>query len=233
MSECFKGIALFTPGGDLVYSIDSTKQERWHLQLCVKLQELLHLPEPPHFLVPSYTATIDRCLNGQTQKLETWAEVYPAVQRHRTLLEAIFGVNDLLWHKALCLEENFHPFLIDSYRQSFPQLWQSHDLIFPYDNSTQAVAASYNLDSHYILTLFVSGNSTNTKETLKIIHQLLEENFSSNYKLKVVDISKHPEQAEIHNISATPTLLRIWPQPVRRVVGALEDTQKVLKIITA
>ncbi|WP_239651521.1 hypothetical protein [Neosynechococcus sphagnicola] len=45
----FKGIALFTPGGDLIYGIDVSKQSRWHLHLCTALQELLGLTEPPHF----------------------------------------------------------------------------------------------------------------------------------------------------------------------------------------
>ena len=56
----FKGIALFTPGGDVVYCIDPKKQNRWHVQLCGLLQYLLNLPELPHFLVPSYAATLDR-----------------------------------------------------------------------------------------------------------------------------------------------------------------------------
>ncbi len=231
MNEFFKGIALFTPGGDLVYCIDSTKRERWHLNLCIKLQELLNLPEPPHFLVPFYTATIDRGLNAQTQELQTWAEVYPAVKRHRTLLEAIFGVYDLKWHQVPWQQENSHPLLIESYRQNFPQLWESHDLIVPYN--WNPIPEAILVDFNYVLTLFVCGNSTKTKETLKIIHQLLEENFPTNYKLKVVDISKQPEEAERHHIWATPTLIRVWPQPRCRVVGALEDTQKVLKIITA
>ncbi|MFM6041706.1 MAG: circadian clock protein KaiB, partial [Dolichospermum sp.] len=39
--QLFKGIALFTPGGDLIYCIDPSKQGRWHLNLCAALREIL------------------------------------------------------------------------------------------------------------------------------------------------------------------------------------------------
>ena len=231
MSESFKGIALFTPGGDLVYCLDPTKQEHWHLHLCVRLQEVLNLPEPPHFLVPAYTATVDRGWHPQKEQLETWAEVYPAVQRHCLLLEALFDVPHLQWQRASWREETCNPLLIETYRQDFPQLWQRHDLILPYHWSpTVELPATH---SFYSFNLFVAGHSINTRQTLKVIHELLETNLSSNYTLKVVDISKHPEQAETNNITATPTLIRISPQPIKRVVGALEDTERVLKIIMA
>ena len=48
----------------------------------------------------------------------------------------------------------------------------------------------------------------------------------------MIEISKHPEMAETHHVSATPTLLRVWPQPVRRIVGELSDVSRVLQLIT-
>ena len=83
--QLFKGIALFTPGGDLIYCIDSSKQGRWHLNLCAALQEILDLPEPPHFLVPCYTATIDHWLNPQTQKVQVL--FLERLQNFQTLLD--------------------------------------------------------------------------------------------------------------------------------------------------
>ena len=46
LPDFYKGIVLFTPGGDIIYTIDPNKQERWHLHLCLGLQEILGLPEP-------------------------------------------------------------------------------------------------------------------------------------------------------------------------------------------
>ena len=84
--QFFKGIALFTPGGDLIYCLDTEKKSRWHTHLCGALQGMLGLSESPHFLIPSYTATVDKWLEPRTQKLRVSAEAYPAVLKYQTLL---------------------------------------------------------------------------------------------------------------------------------------------------
>jgi circadian clock protein KaiB len=50
--------------------------------------------------------------------------------------------------------------------------------------------------------------------------------------LKVVDIYKHPEQAEADQVAATPTLVKVWPKPVRRIAGNLEDAAKILQMLS-
>jgi circadian clock protein KaiB len=62
------------------------------------------------------------------------------------------------------------------------------------------------------LRLFVSGNSALTERTLQRLHQLLEKSLGPPYTLKVVDVFKHPEQAEADQISATPPLIKVWPK---------------------
>ncbi len=247
-SKLFKGIALFTPGGDLVYCIDPEKRSRWHLQLCTVLQEVLELAEPPHFLVPCYTATIDRWLDPQTQCVQTFAESSPLVLRYQALLNVLFGVDALVWKALPCPEGVCDPLVVESYRQQFPQLWEDHDLVMRFDRTTPrsplvengtlswhpAVSVepvSVEPVSGYVLRLFVSGNSVVTEKILKTLHQVLEQSLQQPYTLKVVDIQKHPEQAEANQITATPTLVKVWPHPVRRIVGDLSDTQKVLHIL--
>ncbi|MEL6494440.1 MAG: circadian clock KaiB family protein, partial [Cyanobacteria bacterium J06623_7] len=66
---------------------------------------------------------------------------------------------------------------------------------------------------------------------LNNLHQLLETGLTSPYTLKVIDIVKNPEQAAVHHIITTPTLVRIAPQPVRRIVGQLDDIPRISKII--
>ena len=252
-SKLFKGIALFTPGGDLVYCIDSEKRSRWHLQLCTVLQEVLELAEPPHFLVPCYTATIDHWLDPQTQCIQTFAESSPLVLRHQALLNVLFGV-DVVWTALPCPEGVCDPLVVESYRQQFPQLWEDHDLVMRFhqaiprsplvENGTLSWYPAASVDavsveavsvepvSGYVLRLFVSGNSVATEKILKILHQVLEQSLQQPYTLKVVDVQKHPEQAEANQITATPTLVKVWPHPVRRIVGDLSDVQKVLHILS-
>ncbi|NES82331.1 MAG: circadian clock protein KaiB [Moorea sp. SIO2B7] len=253
-SQSFKGIALFTPGGDLIYCLDSNKQASWHIQLCIGLQEILVLSEPPYFLIPGYTATVDRWFEPHTHQIKTSAEVYPAVKRYQSLLNVLFATDDLIWDVAPWIEELCNPIILETYRDQFPQLWQDHDLIVRYDptqtlselnlgrtgstftsvaDDKLGILASSELPttSGYVLRLFVSGNSAATEQILKTIYQVLEQGLESPYTLKVIDISQHPEQAEINQVSAAPTLVRIWPEPVRRIVGDLEDVQRVLQII--
>ncbi|MDY7012076.1 MAG: circadian clock KaiB family protein [Cyanobacteriota bacterium] len=236
----FKGIALFTPGGDLIYCIDPAKQTRWHFQLCAALQEILGLTETPHFLVPGYTATVDRWLNPKTEESEIFAEVYPPVQRHQALLNAVFGTENTLWQVAPWQESSCDPMILETYRAQFPQLWEERDLIVNFaEIETLKEARGEEIDFPttptptlgYVLRLFVSGDNQATEQTLRRVHQLLEEGLHSSYTLTTIDIHKHPEQAEFNQVSATPTLMRVFPEPVRRIVGDLKDTQRILQIL--
>jgi circadian clock protein KaiB len=247
-SKLFKGIALFTPGGDLVYCIDPHKQSRWHLQLCSVLQEMLGLAEPPHFLLPCYTATIDRWLDPKTQKVCTSAEACPRVLRYQVLLNAIFAAGDLMWEATPVEQEVCDPIVLASYRKQFPQLWEDHDLVihleraeprqFPEISETRHTALSWLPQSSveqpqgYVLRLFVAGHNAATERTLQNLHQLLEKSLPQPYTLKVVDIYKHPDQAEADQVSATPTLVKVWPKPTRRIAGDLDDAGKILQMLS-
>ncbi len=242
----FKGIALFTPAGDLIYGLNPDKQARWHANLCFYLQELLDLSEPPHFLIPGYTATIDRWFDPQTQQIRTLAELYPPVCQHQDLLNAIFAMPDLRWRVLPWQEETCEPEIIESYRDRFPQLWESHDLLAAYENKPPtpppptlgttyglATPSRHELVASYVLHLFVSGPAPKTEQTLQRIHALLEQSLPHAYTLKVIDITQHPEQAEREQIAATPTLLRVFPPPSRRIVGEFDDPQRILQILAA
>lgn len=87
--------------------------------------------------------------------------------------------------------------------------------------------------NRYVLHLFVSGHTVATERTLQTLHELLERSLGYSYTLRVIDILKHPEKAESYHISATPTLIRVLPLPARRIVGNLEDFDKVLQVLVA
>lgn len=238
--QLFKGIALFTPGGDLIYCIDPNKQSRWHLHLCAALQEILDLPEPPHFLVPCYTATIDKWLDPRTQEVKIFAEAYPPVLRHQALLNAVFETGDLVWQTAPWREELCDPIVLATYRNQFPQLWEDHDLIVLFEKNSLHLRGqqeqysplrSHSETSGYVLRLFVSGHNAATERILQTLHQLLEESLHYPYTLKVIDIFKHPEQAEADQVSATPTIVKVWPRPVRRLVGDLDNIDNILRLL--
>ena len=225
----------------MVYCLDPHKRQRWHAHLCEALQQRLDLSEAPHFLVPGYTATVDRWLDPNTGRLRASAELYPPIRRHRTLLAALFETPARAWQVLPWQETTCDPLLLEGYRDRFPQLWENHHLILPVeapgaiaeekDNSPARTAAEPEPSSGYVLKLFVSGHNRATEKTLQMLHEMLESSLTQPYTLKVIDVLKHPEQAERNHISATPTLLRLWPHPIRRIVGDLEEPQRLLRSI--
>jgi circadian clock protein KaiB len=247
LPQVFKGIALFTPGGDLIYGINSSKQTQWHVHLCHELQKMLNLADSPHFLVPGYTATVERWLDPATHQLQTIAEVYPAVQQYIPLLQALFKLDAKTeWQIAPWQEEHCHRAVIETYKPHFPQLWQRQDLVIRLDPKQSTKLPSKDsgiIQDHlrttviksegYNLRLFISSQNDSAEKTLSNLHQLLEERLTNPYTLKVIDVAKNPEQAIIHRVITTPTLIRVSPGPVKRIVGQLDDISRVLQIISS
>lgn len=246
LPQSFKGIALFTPGGDVVYCIDVHKQNRWHLQLCAVLQEVLELSEPPHFLVPCYAATIDRWLDPQTHQVQTVAEACPLVLQHQAILNALFDLGNWQWNMKSTHEAVCDPIVLATYRSQFPQLWKTHELIIPVDSRHSQLPAEHRSAGQpwstttpelsspgYVLRLFVAGSNAATERTLQTVHQLLEQFLHQPYTLKIVDVLRHPEQAELDQVTATPTLMKVYPPPIKRVVGDFSSPEKILQVLNS
>lgn len=239
-SPSFKGLALFTPGGDCVYCRDHRKGVHWHLDLCAALQRHLGLSAPPYFLLPCFTATVDRWIDASSQTLVTVAEAYPRVLQFQALLNALFDLGDLQWQPNYGNLEECSRGVIESYRADFPQLWQCHDLILPIQSDVQPERSGQPQPEErepilpspqiYQFKLFVNGSDTlATEQMLRLLHRSLEAALSSPYSLELVDVLKHPEMAEAEHISATPTLIQVLPHPPRRLVGILSSQARIIQ----
>ncbi|MDJ0725695.1 MAG: circadian clock protein KaiB [Prochloraceae cyanobacterium] len=84
------------------------------------------------------------------------------------------------------------------------------------------------LKKTYVLKLYVAGNTPNSVRALKTLKNILEQDFQGVYALKVIDVIKNPQLAEEEKILATPTLAKVLPPPVRKIIGDLSDREKVL-----
>jgi circadian clock protein KaiB len=80
----------------------------------------------------------------------------------------------------------------------------------------------------YTLRLYVSGATPCSTRAIENVRVLCEEHLPGRYDLEVVDIYQQPGLAEDDGILAAPTLVRRLPLPLRRLVGDLSDTERVL-----
>ena len=80
----------------------------------------------------------------------------------------------------------------------------------------------------YILKLYITGQTANSQRALRNLENVLNNELKGLYTLKVIDVLENPKLAEEDKILATPTLTRILPSPVRKIIGDLSDKERVL-----
>ncbi len=82
--------------------------------------------------------------------------------------------------------------------------------------------------ARYILRLYVTGSSHRSLRAVYNLKKLCEEYLPEDYELEVIDIYKDPEAAREEQIIAAPTLVKKLPRPIRKFVGDMSNTQKIL-----
>jgi circadian clock protein KaiB len=78
------------------------------------------------------------------------------------------------------------------------------------------------------LRLYVAGQSPKSLRALTNLKTLCEEHVAGPYEVEVIDLLERPELARSDDIVAIPTLVRRMPLPLRRVIGDLSNTERVL-----
>jgi circadian clock protein KaiB len=82
--------------------------------------------------------------------------------------------------------------------------------------------------SRYTLRLFVAGNTEKSANAVHNLRDLCEEVLEGRYHLEVIDIYQQPELARGEQIVATPTLIKLLPPPIRRMIGDLSKKDSIL-----
>src|SRR6185295_16832126 len=80
----------------------------------------------------------------------------------------------------------------------------------------------------YILRLYVTGSSSRSLKAVYNLKKLCEEYLPDDYDLEVIDIYKDPAAAREAQIVAAPTLVKKLPRPIRKFVGDMSNTEKIL-----
>jgi circadian clock protein KaiB len=78
------------------------------------------------------------------------------------------------------------------------------------------------------LRLYIAGNAPNSVRAVANARAICDEHFPSGHELEIVDLLVYPQRALADGIIVTPTLLRLLPLPVQRVIGSLNDRTQVL-----
>lgn len=80
----------------------------------------------------------------------------------------------------------------------------------------------------YRLKLFITGQTSRSSRAITNLRRICEDELGAGYELNIIDVLERPQLAEDERILATPTLIKEFPLPVRRIVGDLSDTKQVL-----
>ena len=78
------------------------------------------------------------------------------------------------------------------------------------------------------LRLYVAGQTPKSVTAFANLKKLCEEHLEGKYKIEVIDLLKNPQLAKGDQIFAIPTLVRKLPQPLKKVIGDLSNTERVL-----
>src|SRR5215212_10002610 len=94
-------------------------------------------------------------------------------------------------------------------------------------NATHDAAAAAD-DRRYVLRLYVTGTTQRPQRAVVNIRKICEEHLEGRYDLEVIDISQHPMLAAGEQIIAAPTLIKQLPRPLRRFIGDMSQTERIL-----
>jgi len=81
---------------------------------------------------------------------------------------------------------------------------------------------------HYLLRLYVAGQTPKCIAAFANLKKICEEHLAGKYQIELVDLLVNPELAKGDQILALPTLVRKLPEPVKKIIGDLSNTERVL-----
>ncbi len=83
-------------------------------------------------------------------------------------------------------------------------------------------------DERFVLRLYVAGATPASQRAVENIKQLCEQHLKGRHRLEVIDIYQQPELAQGVQIIAAPTLVKSLPLPLRRFIGDMSKTERLL-----
>ena len=94
--------------------------------------------------------------------------------------------------------------------------------------STKKVRPRKPKSPKYDLWLYVAGKTDRSLAAIDNLTQICSRHLDGRYRIKVIDLVENPRLARDHQILALPTLVRQLPPPLRKIIGDLSNTERVL-----
>lgn len=100
----------------------------------------------------------------------------------------------------------------------------------PLQDATEAYEMAHlEMDKgNYVLRLYVSGMTPNSLRAIENVRRICAEHLEGRYQLEIIDIYQQPFFAKEGQIVATPTLVKELPEPLRKFIGDMSHTEKIL-----
>ncbi len=93
---------------------------------------------------------------------------------------------------------------------------------------TKSPARPERTKKNYELRLYVAGQTTKSLAAFANLKKICEEHMNGQYHIEVIDLLKQPQLASGDQILAIPTLVRKLPEPIKKIIGDLSNTERVL-----
>ena len=83
-------------------------------------------------------------------------------------------------------------------------------------------------ENKYILRLYIAGQTSKSVTAFANLKRICEEHLKGKYTIEVIDLAENPQLAKKDQIIALPTLVKQLPPPVKKIIGDLSNTERVL-----
>jgi circadian clock protein KaiB len=80
----------------------------------------------------------------------------------------------------------------------------------------------------FVLRLYIAGQTPKCMRAFTNLKRICEEHLANRYRIEIIDLLQNPQLARGDQILAVPTLVRQLPEPVKRIIGDLSNTERVL-----
>jgi circadian clock protein KaiB len=94
--------------------------------------------------------------------------------------------------------------------------------------SASSKSGDKSADEKWELRLYTAGQTPKSLAAIRNLKKVCEEHLPGRYEIEVIDLLQNPRLAKDHQIVAIPTLVRKLPDPIRKIIGDLSDTDRTL-----